>query len=370
MVGGQKERLESLASQMLRAGASGNVFPGGSACVSYRERDKLVFAEAAGGSLGPAMGDARRDSLYDLASVTKPFVATLALAASSRGSLSLEERVDRMLGEVRGGPVVETNLWQILSHRGGFAAWGGLYLDVPHALGSAAARRWIVTEAARRRETDAPPGQAVYSDLGYIVAGAAIARSLGRSLDRSIEDLVTGPLGIAEDVFFAGAAQGTRRQRLQTASAPTERCTWRGRVLRGEVHDENCAALGGVGGHAGLFGTAKGVAVFGRWLLDNLKGRTTFLPAALLQRSLEPQPGGTHRFGWDTKSDGESLAGKRLTPGSFGHWGFTGTSLWCDPERDLVVVLLTNRVHPSRANQKIRGFRPAFHDAIVAAFDR
>ncbi|MBC7172132.1 MAG: serine hydrolase [Polyangiaceae bacterium] len=142
-------------------------------------------------------------------------------------------------------------------------------------------------------------------------------------------------------------------------------------MLRGEVHDENCAALGGVGGHAGLFGTARGVAVFGRWLLDNLKGRSTLLvPQALLRKSLEPQPGGTHRIGWDAKSEGESLAGRRLSAGSFGHWGFTGTSLWCDPERDLVIALLTNRVHPCRANQKIRGFRPAFHDAIVAAFDR
>jgi CubicO group peptidase (beta-lactamase class C family) len=266
--------------------------------------------------------------------------------------------------------VVETTLSQILSHRGGFSAWGGLYLDVPHALGSSAARRWIVTEAARRRETDAPPGHAVYSDLGYIVAGAALARSAGRSLDRVVEDLVTAPLGVAEDVFYAGPAQGARRHRLLHCSAATERCTWRGRVLRGEVHDENCAALGGVGGHAGLFGTARGVAVFGRAMLDARLDRPSLVPAELARAALAPQPGGTHRFGWDTKSEGESLAGKRLSAESFGHWGFTGTSIWCDPRRDLVVVLLTNRVHPSRANQKIRGFRPAFHDAIVAAFDR
>ncbi len=355
---------------MLRAGASGHVFPGGTACVSYREGDRVVYAEAAGGLLMPGGPQACKESLYDLASVTKPFVATAALAAASKGLVSLEERADKLLGEVRGGPVVETNLFQILSHRGGFSAWGGLYLDVPHALGSAAARRWIVTEAARRRETDAPPGHAVYSDLGYIVAGAALARSVGKSLDRLVEDLVTGPLGVAEDVFYGGAAQGARRQRLTQSSAATERCTWRGRVLRGEVHDENCAALGGVSGHAGLFGTARAVATLGRDLLDVLQGRPGLLPAALLEQALAPQPGGSHRLGWDTKSEGEGLAGKRLTPGSYGHWGFTGTSIWCDPRRDLVIVLLTNRVHPSRANQKIRGFRPAFHDAIVAAFDR
>jgi CubicO group peptidase (beta-lactamase class C family) len=266
--------------------------------------------------------------------------------------------------------VVESTLSQILSHRGGFSAWGGLYLDVPHALGSAAARRWIVTEAARRRETEAPPGQAVYSDLGYIVGGAALARAVGKSLDRVVEDLLTAPLGVSEDVFYAGPAQGARRQRLTHASAATERCAWRGRVLRGEVHDENCAALGGVAGHAGLFGTARAVAAFGRAMLDAQSGRTSLMPTKLLQTALAPQPGGTHRFGFDTKSPGESLAGKRLSAESFGHWGFTGTSIWCDPARDLVIVLLTNRVHPSRANQKIRGFRPAFHDAIAAAFDR
>lgn len=316
------------------------------------------------------MGEVRRDTLYDLASVTKPFVAMLALVGAARGALSLDERVDRMVGDVRGGPVVDVSLRQTLSHRGGFAAWGGLYLDVPHALGSAASRRWIVTESARRRDPAAPAGQVVYSDLGYIVAGAAIAQCLGMSLDAAMEELLTRPLGIANDVFYAGSAQGARRQRLQQTSAPTERCTWRGRVLRGEVHDENCAALGGIGGHAGLFGTARGVAVFGRWLLDNLRERSSFLPPALLRATLRSQPGGTHRFGWDTKTEGESLAGRRLSAGSYGHWGFTGTSLWCDPERDLVIALLTNRVHPSRANQKIRGFRPAFHDALVATFDR
>jgi CubicO group peptidase (beta-lactamase class C family) len=314
--------------------------------------------------------EVRKESLYDLASVTKPFVATAALLASAKGLVSLDERADKLLGEVRGGPVVESTLAQILSHRGGFSAWGGLYLDVPHALGSAAARRWIVTEAARRRETDAPPGQAVYSDLGYIVAGAALARSVGKSLDRLVEDLLTAPLGVAEDVFYAGPAQGARRQRLTQCTAATERCTWRGRVLRGEVHDENCAALGGVGGHAGLFGTARGVATLGRAMLDARSGRPSVVPKALVEAALAPQPGGTYRLGWDTKTAGESLAGKRLSTESFGHWGFTGTSIWCDPQRDLVVVLLTNRVHPSRANQKIRGFRPAFHDAIVAAIDR
>jgi CubicO group peptidase (beta-lactamase class C family) len=125
---------------------------------------------------------------------------------------------------------------------------------------------------------------------------------------------------------------------------------------------------GGVAGNAGLFGTAHGVAVFGRACLDSLLGRGDFLPKDLMERALAPRSdGSTMRLGWDMKSATESSAGRRTSDATFGHLGFTGTSIWCDPDKDVVVVLLTNRVHPSRANVKIRGFRPAFHDGILAA---
>jgi serine-type D-Ala-D-Ala carboxypeptidase len=149
-------------------------------------------------------------------------------------------------------------------------------------------------------------------------------------------------------------------------AAPTEWCEWRGRLVRGEVHDENCAAFGGIAGNAGLFGTAHGMAVFGRAVLDAYLGRNTFLPQSLLERALLPREGSSLRLGWDAKSPNESSAGKRMGPRTFGHLGFTGTSIWCDPDKDIVVVLLTNRVHPSRANERIKGFRPGFHDSVLA----
>jgi CubicO group peptidase (beta-lactamase class C family) len=206
----------------------------------------------------------------------------------------------------------------------------------------------------------------VYSDLGYIVAGAVIAKAAGAPLDRLLVAHVTAPLGIVDDVFYATALPGEKRAKLLRTAAPTERCEWRGRVVVGEPHDENCAALGGVAAHAGLFGNAQGVTKLGTEMLDVLAGRSTFLPQALLQSALADH-GGSNRLGWDTKSPKDSSAGRRMSARTFGHLGFTGTSIWCDPESDIVVTLLTNRIHPSRANQKIKGFRPAFHDGVTAA---
>ena len=186
-------------------------------------------------------------------------------------------------------------------------------------------------------------------------------------LEEAVRQWVTSPLHIADALFFAGEPGHAS---LLKRSAPTERCDWRGRVVRGEVGDENCAALGGVSGHAGLFGTAESTARFGVEMLDVHQGRSDFLPHKAFMDSLsDPGDGSTLRMGWDTRSKTGSSGGQRMSERAFGHLGFTGTSLWCDPDRDVVIVLLTNRVHPSRANEKIRGFRPAFHDGVLAAHD-
>lgn len=363
--GSQAARVKAEAVRLLKAGVAGQVFPGGSACVSYREHGDVVYVTAAAGRLTNGGPSVETSTPYDLASVTKPFVATSALRLVAKGKLDLGVRADSVLSDVRGGAGGEATLELLLTHRAGLAAWGGLYLDVPHEPGTSAARRWIVSEASRRPEENWN-GQVVYSDLGYLIAGEILARVAGEPLDKVVAHQVTEPLGIADEVYYGGALPPDKRAQLARTAAPTERCEWRGRVVRGEVHDENCAALGGVSGHAGMFGTAHGVAVFGRAMLDVLAGRSDFLPRDLLLAALAERPGGTHRLGWDGKSPGESAAGRRLGPKSFGHLGFTGTSIWCDPDRDLVIVLLTNRVNPSRANEKIKGFRPAFHDTMVA----
>jgi CubicO group peptidase (beta-lactamase class C family) len=138
-------------------------------------------------------------------------------------------------------------------------------------------------------------------------------------------------------------------------------------VVQGQVHDENAFALGGVAGHAGMFGTACALAELGRASLDALEGEAVWFPPAAMRAMVAPRAGGSHRLGWDGKNPEGSSAGARMSPTTFGHLGFTGTSLWCDPEAGVAVALVTNRVHPTRENGAIRALRVAVHDAVMAA---
>ncbi len=364
-----KQRVQREASRLMDAGVAGQAFPGGVACVNWREGDTVLSVDVAAGRLRTGEPEVKASTPYDLASLTKPVVATAALRLCAAGKLSLNVRTDSVVTDVRGGVGGAATLEMLLTHRSGLADWGGLYLDVPHDPGTAAARRWILSEASRRPAEGELKGS-LYSDLGYLIAGEVIARTAGEKLDRVVAREVTDPLGISGDVFFPAALAPDRRAQVVRDAAPTEWCEWRGRLIRGEVHDENCAAFGGVAGNAGLFGTARGVASFGRAVLDSLLGRGDFLPQSLVEQALKPIEGTSLRLGWDAKSPENSSAGRRMSARTFGHLGFTGTSIWCDPERDIVIVLLTNRVHPSRANERIKGFRPGFHDGLLAALGK
>ena len=255
---------------------------------------------------------------------------------------------------------------QLLSHRAGLSPWGGLFREIPDAFGSAATRAFMVREAASRPGPTPQPVGSVYSDLGYLVAGEALVRATGLALEELVRREVTRPLGLERQLFYAAALDEAARSLLREQVAPTEYCSFRGRLVRGEVHDENCFAFGGIAGHAGLFGTVHGVLTFGLALLAAHEGRSRFLDQALLRWALRPQSGGGHVVGWDTRSAEGSSAGTLLSEHSFGHLGFTGTSVWCDPVRNRCVVLLSNRVHPTRDNILIRTFRPRFHDALAS----
>ena len=219
----------------------------------------------------------------------------------------------------------------------------------------------------------AGPGMGVcYSDLGFMLLGEAVERLTGKRLDRLCRDEVFVPLELSS-TFFVDLSQPSAvpRQSAGLTIAATEDCPWRGKVLCGEVHDDNAYAMGGVAGHAGVFSSAPDVHRFirflGRCLTD---AEPDFLPAALIRQFLEAErtlPGQTHVLGWDTPSPEGSSAGRHFSPRTVGHLGFTGTSIWWDLERDLHVVFLTNRVHPSRDNGAIREFRPLVHDAAMEA---
>jgi CubicO group peptidase (beta-lactamase class C family) len=361
-------RLASALEALLAEGAAIGVFPGAAGGVSARGPSGEERALFCAGVLEPGGAPVALDTVYDLASLTKPVVATTALRLVQRGVLDLHVPVEHWLGELAGTPGGEATLAQLLSHRAGLTPWGGLFKEIPDAIGSPATRAFMLREAATRVDpSPAKDGRSVYSDLGYMIAGETLARAAGEPLAQLVAREVTRPLGLESELFYAAALDAEHHGRLLASVAPTEVCSWRGRVLRGEVHDENCGAYGGVAGHAGLFGTVSALLAFGRALLDALEGRARFIDGALLGWALRPLRGGGYVVGWDTRSLEGSSAGELFSARSFGHLGFTGTSIWCDPPRSLCAVLLTNRVHPTRDNVKIRELRPRFHDAVIDA---
>jgi CubicO group peptidase (beta-lactamase class C family) len=193
--------------------------------------------------------------------------------------------------------------------------------------------------------------------------GEVLERAAGRDLEELTRSEILEPLGMTETMFHPPAS-------LLGRIAPTEKDPWRGRVVQGEVHDENAYAMGGVAPHAGLFSTGSDLAKFAQMMLNGgVYGSHRILRRSTIERFTRRAglaPDSSRALGWDRPSR-ESSAGRYFSDSSFGHLGFTGTSMWIDPVREIFVILLTNRVHPSRQNQQIRAARPAFHDAVMEA---
>jgi CubicO group peptidase (beta-lactamase class C family) len=272
------------------------------------------------------------------------------------------------LPEVAGTASATIPLELFLAHRAGLEAHRDLHapllrgerMDLPRAFRAAADARRIDAVGPTPLEGFAP----LYSDLGYVLVGAALARAVGaRDAGEAIARLVLDPLGLGGR---AGTIRDLRARDVRGPFEPTEDAAWRGGRVHGEVHDENAWALTGTGGsgHAGIFATAGAVVTFGAAVLDALAGRGGALAGFDLEWTVRERPGGTLRAGFDGKSAEGSSAGERASARAFGHLGFTGTSLWIDPAADIVLALLTNRVCPTRDHTTIRGARPWAHDAL------
>ncbi|HYQ46944.1 MAG TPA: serine hydrolase domain-containing protein [Polyangiaceae bacterium] len=325
------------------------------------------FAEGAAFETETCGRDAR--VFFDLASLTKSFVAATVARLVQRGRLDFETPLHDLLPEARQCATGSASLLLLLAHRAGLEAHRPLF--APLLAGLPFDRRAAISEvlAGRRPECAAAPAASgyppVYSDLGFALVGLALERSERLPLDEIVEREVCAPLALE-----VGSARILRARRIDFAQRcmPTETVAFRGGEVRGVVHDENAWALSGHGlsGHAGLFGTAISVARFGAALLEARRGRSGWLDAKSFGPLLEERPGGTLRAGFDGKSADQSSAGTLAGPRTFGHLGFTGTSFWCDPDADRVLVLLTNRVCPSRDNLRIRAARPAVNDALYA----
>jgi CubicO group peptidase (beta-lactamase class C family) len=287
-------------------------------------------------------------TIYDLASLTKVVATTtLALQAVEEGKLDLDQPVSRYLPAFRGPGKERVTVRHLLTHSSGLRADSPLWRLTPDADSALGFVNALPLDTA-------PGVRMVYSDMGAIVLGEVVERVLGGRLDRLVEQRITRPLRMG--------STGFRPREIERVAATENDTVWRKRIVRGEVHDEKAAWLHGVAGHAGLFGSALDLLGFGEWLLSRVQGGSGL--AREFVRRQEVVPGSSRALGWDTPSPGSS-AGTRLGPGSWGHTGFTGTSMWTDPERGLVIVLLSNRVNPTRNNPRIGPFRIAVADAVV-----
>jgi len=361
---------------LLQDAVRDQVFPG---CVALVWADGDLRYEGAHGTLGshPAFDAAARpvalDTIYDLASLTKLLsTTTLTAIAVAEGRLALDDAVPSEWA--KGCP--EATLVDLLEHCSGLVAHREYFISVAPFSATSVLAAVAATPAGyplRQR--------AVYSDLGFIILGAWLQRAFETSLVEAFTERVADPLGLRTELYFRPlpASSDSDLDRivptevyldsLHPDGVPSHFEVRKAKpYARGEVHDDNCYVMGGVAGHAGLFGTAHAVLAVARaWLDVSLPGLT----AAVRDRfwTPSPTPGSTRRVGFDGPSpDGSGTAGKAVTMSAVGHTGYTGTSLWIDPAAaggPRIYVLLSNRVHPVRTNDAIKAFRPRFHEAAA-----
>ena len=358
---------------------SQGVFPGAVVLVSKDE--EIVYENAFGyRSLIPEKTALQLNTIFDLASLTKPLATTVAIMLLIGGKkIRLDDQVTRFIPTFGVFGKHLSTVRQLLNHSSGLPAWKPYYEGMVkmeksgriNFIASRAAKGYVLEEIHREKPLTPPGTQALYSDLGFMVLGEIVEALTGFNLDRFCQDRIFKPLGLRSTAFVDLTKLRTRRlQPVKQTIAPTENCPWRKRILCGEVHDDNAYAMGGVAGHAGLFSSARDIHTLMVRLNHCFHGKDNFLPQSLVQEFLTKDQtikDSTHALGWDTPSRGKSASGSYFSPRSVGHLGFTGTSIWWDLEKSCHIILLTNRVHPSRQNEKIRDFRPYIHDLIMKA---
>jgi CubicO group peptidase (beta-lactamase class C family) len=350
-------RLDSVR-QLMHSAVRDSVFPGAVLLVA---RNGLIVMHEAFGQLG--YNDFARpmplNTIFDLASVTKVVATTTAcMLLCEQGLLDLDAPVQQYLPAFVGPEKEKVTVRHLLTHSSGLIAHRRYFAD-SHLPGE-------TITAILNEQLENPPGaKTVYSDLGVILLGKIIEKISGQPLEIFCYEQIFSKLNLGETFYNPPPY-------LLPRIAPTEFDAWRGRVIHGQVHDENAFALGGVSGHAGLFSTARDLAIFLQMLLnggayENLQLLKSQTVASFTARQ-NLVPGSSRALGWDT-ADGKNSAGRLMSLRAFGHTGFTGTSVWVDPENNLFVILLSNRVHPTRQNRRIIEFRPRLHDAVMRALE-
>ncbi|MBI3474407.1 MAG: beta-lactamase family protein [Acidobacteria bacterium] len=361
---GQEEKFRG-AFAILEKAITARAFPGCACAVSLR--GELISHHALGRfTYDPSSSAVTAASIFDLASVTKAIATTtMAMILYERGLLDLDAPVAAVVPEFTSNNSDprrrDVTLRMLLAHSSGLPAYEKLYQRTT-------TREELLAAAFTTGLTADPGTRSEYSDIGFIVLGIALERLADEPLDTFCQREIFGPLGMAHTTF--NPPKSWRDQIVPTAnetgSPENSASTWRGRIIQGEVQDENASLLGGIAAHAGLFAPVENVALFAHTMLNG--GRPILRPETVeLFTRREASPEGTSRaLGWDTPST-PSQSGKYFGPRSYGHLGYTGTSLWIDPDRQLSITLLTNRTWPDCQNQSIKQVRPTFHDAIIEA---
>jgi CubicO group peptidase (beta-lactamase class C family) len=307
---------------------------------------RLTYADTA-----PAVDEHTR---FDMASLTKVVATTTAaMMLEEQGKLDISRTVASYLPEFNAPDKKDITVRQLITHRGGLEAFAPLWATLKG--------KQQFLAAINSRPLAYPPGtKSIYSDWDYVLMGFIVERITGQTLDAYTAQHIFGPLGMSETGYRPDTVD---RRHI----APTEIDTLRGLVW-GKVHDENANAMGGVSGHAGLFSTAHDMAIFARMMLNggSVGSVRLLTPTTIARWTAAQDPGSSRALGWDTPAP-HSSAGRYFSPRSYGHTGFTGTSIWTDPERGVWVVLLTNRVYPTRNNQKAGPLRRAIADAVQEA---
>lgn len=356
---------------LIKEAIASNIFPGAVLSVSLKR--EVVFHEAYGMADIFSGSKMTVKTFFDLASLTKPLATTLALMLLvQEGRIGLDQPIVEMLPDLETEDKRKITIRHLLCHTSGMPDWRPWFFPLqrrPYAERKELLHRLLTAEPLCSESGS----KTIYSDLGFMLLEWIIEEVSGDRLDRFVQQAVYKPLGITDLFYIAlrGEKQSDRRHlKFEMTSiefAATQLCPWRGRLLKGQVDDDNAWAMGGISGQAGLFGTASAVST----LLNRLMvtggngGRSDLFVPRIVTRFLQRQAPDGRALGFDTPTRPGSSSGRFFADSSVGHLGFTGTSFWADPERSLVVVLLTNRVHPFRFAGGIKTFRSVLHDTVV-----
>jgi len=341
---------------LMKNAVNDSVFPGGVLLVGYR--GKVIYNKAFGNfTYDEKSKKTDINSLFDLASLTKVTATTpAAMLLCDDGRLNLNDKVTKYLPEFGNNGKDKITIRNLLLHNSGLPAFKPFYKTCKNAKEE--------VEAIMNCELDFEPGaKYLYSDLGMIVLQKVIEKITRQPLDKFVKINLYDKLGM-KNTFF------NPPKNRKTDCMPTEIDNyWRNRLIQGEVHDETASMLNGVAGNAGLFSTASDLAIYVNVLMSNgaFENKAFFNPETVTVWTTRQSAQSSRGIGWDTRTDDKSSSGTKFSKNSFGHTGFTGTSIWADKDKKLFVILLTNRVYPSRNNNKLGAFRPKIHDAIVKA---